>query len=227
MKLNKTLLIAALSLLAASGLMAKENTKKEEIPGVAAQPSSFFYTGKPYDADLGAYTFNYRNYDPQTTRWTTTDPSGFPDGANNFIYVNNRICDAVDPEGLRTELWTYYQTSKWLNVSGGFTLAGATIGAGVGGLITLFSGGTGVVLIPSATTLLGGIVGALAPGDYQATPWVITQPCPPEPSAGSGEIFVSKTTPSYSTPTQTTLTDGILAKSMLYERHVTIEYTFE
>lgn len=88
MKINKSLLIAAISLLSVSGLMAKQQPKKDEIPGVSAQPTEFFYTGKPYDADLGAYTFKNRNYDPHIKRWTSADPSGFPDGANNQIYVS-------------------------------------------------------------------------------------------------------------------------------------------
>ena len=28
---------------------------KDKIPGVAEQPTSYFYTGKPYDKDLGGY----------------------------------------------------------------------------------------------------------------------------------------------------------------------------
>ena len=110
MKLNKTLLVVTLSLLAATGLMAKSQLK-EEIPGVAAQPSSYFYTGKPYDADLGAYTFNYRTYDPELKRWTTADLSGFPDGANCARYVLNPV-QQFDPLGLsamnisRTTTWT-------------------------------------------------------------------------------------------------------------------------
>ena len=98
MKVNKSLLVAALSLFAASGLMAKQQAK-EEVPGVAAQPASYFYTGKPYDADLGAYTFNYRNYDPEVKRWTTMDPSGFPDGANNHVYAAVPTSE-VDYQGL-------------------------------------------------------------------------------------------------------------------------------
>ena len=98
MKLNKTLLIGALSLFAASGLMAKPKAK-EEIPGVAAQPASFFYTGKPYDADLGNYVFAVRNFDPQIGRWTSADPSGFPDGVNNMIYVNNAATTSLDRFG--------------------------------------------------------------------------------------------------------------------------------
>lgn len=72
----------------------------EPLPGAAAQPSSYFYTGKPYDEDLGSYVFNYRNYSPERTRWTTADPSGFPDGANNLIYSGNASTFSFDPDGL-------------------------------------------------------------------------------------------------------------------------------
>jgi len=50
-------------------------------------PEDACYTGKPYSKELGAYVFNYRNFDPQISRWTTTDPSGFPDGVNNQVYA--------------------------------------------------------------------------------------------------------------------------------------------
>ena len=114
MKINQTLLIAALSLFTASGLMAKQQAE-EKVPGVAAQPASYFYTGKPYDADLGAFTFNYRNYDPEMKRWTTADPSGFPDGANNRLYTNTPTF-AFDPNGLE-EKWitgTFTITANWV-----------------------------------------------------------------------------------------------------------------
>ena len=115
MKLNEFLLITALSLLAATGLMAKQQAN-EKIPGVVAQPASYFYTGKPYDADLGAYTFNYRNYDPELNRWTSADPSGFPDGANYFLYTNNAPLLTFDLQGMDRQ-WIYgsYQmTASWM-----------------------------------------------------------------------------------------------------------------
>jgi RHS repeat-associated protein len=69
--------------------------------GDRATPApTVFFTGKPYDADLGAYLFNYRSYDPALCRWTTQDPSGFPDGANNWVYVNNGATNGLDPWGL-------------------------------------------------------------------------------------------------------------------------------
>lgn len=61
-------------------------------------PEEIRYTGKPYVKELGAYAFNYRNYDPQVARWTTPDPSGFPDGANNQVYTNQPLF-IFDPNG--------------------------------------------------------------------------------------------------------------------------------
>ncbi|CAN5674957.1 hypothetical protein BH11VER1_BH11VER1_32230 [soil metagenome] len=45
------------------------------------------FTGKPYDADLGAHVFPFRNYRSDTGGWTTADPSGFPDGPNQHYYA--------------------------------------------------------------------------------------------------------------------------------------------
>ena len=64
--------------------------------------AALFYTGKHYDSDLQAYHFLYRNYSPTQGRWTAADPSGFPDGPNQWLYVNNSVTGAVDPLGLST-----------------------------------------------------------------------------------------------------------------------------
>ena len=57
------------------------------------------FTGKPYDADLGAYVFPFRNYDPEAARWLSADPSGFPDGPNQHYYACVPTM-GVDPLGL-------------------------------------------------------------------------------------------------------------------------------
>ena len=98
--------IAALFLVGAGGILsldAKPDTAQspDKLPGLGLQPVEYFYTGKPYDADTETYTFRYRNYDPELNRWTTADPSGFPDGANNQIYVRNPITN-FDAKGLET-----------------------------------------------------------------------------------------------------------------------------
>jgi RHS repeat-associated protein len=57
------------------------------------------FTGKPYDADLGAYVFPFRNYRPELARWTSADPAGFPDGPNGHFYAPVPGI-GVDPYGL-------------------------------------------------------------------------------------------------------------------------------
>ena len=59
-----------------------------------------FYTGKPYLAEVGGYIYKYRTYNPEMTRWTTSDISGYPDGANNNIYTSHPLSDC-DPDGLK------------------------------------------------------------------------------------------------------------------------------
>jgi RHS repeat-associated protein len=65
----------------------------------AQEPSNQFYTGKPYVADAGGYIYKYRTYNPEMSRWTSADPSGFPDGVNNDLYVTNPTSQ-FDAEGL-------------------------------------------------------------------------------------------------------------------------------
>ncbi len=45
------------------------------------------FTGKPYDEDLQAYVFPFRNYDAFTAHWRTADPAGYPDGVNQHFYA--------------------------------------------------------------------------------------------------------------------------------------------
>jgi RHS repeat-associated protein len=57
------------------------------------------FTGKPYDEDLGAYVFPFRNYRADEARWMSADPSGFPDGLNKRIYAARSFRE-IDPLGL-------------------------------------------------------------------------------------------------------------------------------
>ena len=78
----------------------REVAMKQDVVYQENQPVNF-YTGKPYDVDLGAYIFKFRNYSPETQRWSIADPSGFPDGANNYCYINSPIM-FLDPDGRLT-----------------------------------------------------------------------------------------------------------------------------
>ena len=60
-----------------------------------ADSAENFFTGKPYIGEL-SYTFLFRNYRPEQGKWQTTDPLGYPDGWNNFAYVNNGVIYRYD-----------------------------------------------------------------------------------------------------------------------------------
>lgn len=105
-KRNRTGLLIAILLGLAGILPLAASTGQDGLPGMGVQPVEYFYTGKPYDADSEGYTFMYRNYDPELNRWTTVDPSGFPDGANNQLYAPSPTFK-LDPLGLETKSATY------------------------------------------------------------------------------------------------------------------------
>ena len=58
------------------------------------------FTGKPYDEDLQAFVFPFRNYDEKTARWRSSDPAGYPDGVNQHFYAAVPTF-GLDPLGLR------------------------------------------------------------------------------------------------------------------------------
>ena len=77
-----------------------EKASESASQGYAAEDTAF-YTGKPYLASSGGYAFKYRSYNPELARWTSEDPSGFPDGANGSIYAPTPT-SALDFAGLWT-----------------------------------------------------------------------------------------------------------------------------
>ena len=66
----------------------------------ASDEQAVFFTGKPYDAASGTYLFKYRAYNPTIARWTSADPSGFPDSCNNYAHCLNNPLTLIDPDGL-------------------------------------------------------------------------------------------------------------------------------
>ena len=75
-----------------------EKASEATSQGDAAEETAF-YTGKPYLASSGGYAFKYRIFNPALARWTSNDPSGFPDGANGSFYAPNPTSE-IDPNGL-------------------------------------------------------------------------------------------------------------------------------
>jgi len=92
--------------------------KASESSTRAAAQEPAIYTGKPYLASSGSYAFRHRAYNPEMARWTSEDPSGFPDGANVNTYLGGAVTNSFDPDGLKrvmtiesfsltyTNLWT-------------------------------------------------------------------------------------------------------------------------
>ena len=90
------LLGSTLGAKSADGFSAIERDAFGEVkPGETADPGINFFTGKPQVEGLG-YTFLFRNYRPDQGKWQTADPLGYPDGWNNFAYVNNGVTTNID-----------------------------------------------------------------------------------------------------------------------------------
>ena len=68
------------------------------VAGDFTTGADYGYLGKPYDSITGLYNYGYRDYSPQTVRFTTVDP--IRDGSNWFAYVNNDPVNYVDLLGL-------------------------------------------------------------------------------------------------------------------------------
>ncbi|MEI8122384.1 MAG: RHS repeat-associated core domain-containing protein [bacterium] len=85
---------------AATDALAVEQANST-LPISHSEAPSLFYTGKPYVEEIGSYAFKFRQYNPELSRWTTVDPSGFPDGANNAAYSAIPTCQ-LDCQGLAT-----------------------------------------------------------------------------------------------------------------------------
>jgi RHS repeat-associated protein len=60
----------------------------------------FGFAGGLWDADTGLVHLGAREYDPQTGRFITPDPTGFRGGLNLYGYVMNDPVNLIDPSGL-------------------------------------------------------------------------------------------------------------------------------
>jgi RHS repeat-associated protein len=93
---------------------AKQAAEAAELAIRDPQPATawqeLFFTGKPYLEETGQYLFLFRHYDPELARWTTSDPSGFPDGANNLAYMAVPTTE-FDWQGLKSVAWAAAWTS--------------------------------------------------------------------------------------------------------------------
>ncbi len=61
----------------------------------------FGFAGGLYDRDTKLVRFGYRDYDPETGRWTAKDPIGFAGGDTDMYgYCLNDPINSIDTDGL-------------------------------------------------------------------------------------------------------------------------------
>lgn len=176
MKINTTFTIGVFLVFA--GMLHASNITKSS-PGIGLQTSEeiqnwkqnavkmilthstkeSFYTGKPYDRDKNGYTFMYRDFNPELGRWTTIDPSGFPDGANNQAYIpipttqfdyeglaavpftnTASFSHSIFTTGMAAESYSLNQTVKVDYFTGASLVAGPIFGGNPSGSITVGAG---------------------------------------------------------------------------------------
>ena len=63
------------------------------------------FSTKERSASIGLDYFGFRYYDYDLGRFTTRDPSGYPDGLNNYLYCDNNPVSNIDPLGLAKKRW--------------------------------------------------------------------------------------------------------------------------
>ncbi|GBC59953.1 hypothetical protein DENIS_0895 [Desulfonema ishimotonii] len=111
----------------------------------------FGFAGGLYDADTGLVRFGYRDYDPDTGRWTAKDPILFAGGDTDLYgYCVNDPVNWIDPSGLIN--WGKLVTGA-LSVTDGMTMAGTAISVTVGTAVLtknpLLTGTIAVMMIPA------------------------------------------------------------------------------
>jgi RHS repeat-associated protein len=66
--------------------------------------------GQVYDAETGLHYNYYRDYNPDTGRYVTSDPIGLSGGMNPYTYVGSNPLAKIDPLGLYQSDIHYYMT---------------------------------------------------------------------------------------------------------------------
>ena len=66
--------------------------------------NDLLFSTKERDFSTGLDYFGFRYYDAVLGKFTTRDPSGYPDGPNNYLYCKNNPINSIDPLGLEIKI---------------------------------------------------------------------------------------------------------------------------
>jgi RHS repeat-associated protein len=152
------------------------------------EPSTQFYTGKPYVADAGGYIYKYRTYNPEMSRWTSADPSGFPDGVNNQVYAPNAKSQ-LDSDGLK--VWQLEMTTTGNLTSSDPGQAYGWSGSVAVGSNTLEGIGTVDVSIAPNTPSSSATMSGYAVATYDGTSVDISQSYNVSIDSSTGDITIT------------------------------------
>jgi len=85
-------------------------------------PNPYMFTGRRFDIETGLYYYRARYYNPHIGRFMQTDPVGYDDGINWYLYCGNNPLGMTDPSGLTASSFKM----EWVK-SGGMSLLGLTL----------------------------------------------------------------------------------------------------